>query len=250
MTDLLPDDQNTRQATNQARSEAGNHAIRDSQPADPAINLRNTTLFDTIFLNRNGLRAGWRVALYVVIFSLFLAICQSAAGFLRGAVLIQRGGRLTPQILLVQELALATSAIAAALVMKAIEGRRFDEYGMPLRSAFQRDFWQGSLWGMAQISALMLLIYALGGYSFGLRAVYGQQLIRYAVLWAIFFIIVGIAEEFLFRGYLLFTLSSAVGFWPAAILMAVLFGGAHLQNPGESLAGAASVFLFGLFLSL
>lgn len=93
----------------------------------------------------------------------------------------------------------------------------------------------------------MLIIHAAGGYSFGGLALFGAALVRYAVLWAIGFVLVGIAEEFTFRGYAQFTLSTGMGFWPAAVLLSALFGAVHLSNPGEGWVGALSVMLFGLF---
>ena len=63
------------------------------------------------------------------------------------------------------------------------------------------------------------------------------------------FTCVGLFEEFAFRGYLQFTLGDGIGFWPAAILLSLLFGAAHLSNPGEGKIGAASVVLVGLFFA-
>jgi membrane protease YdiL (CAAX protease family) len=60
-------------------------------------------------------------------------------------------------------------------------------------------------------------------------------------------LLVGLAEEFAFRGYLLSTLSSGIGFWPAAVLLSLLFGVVHLGNPGETFAGVAGVFAIGMF---
>ena len=53
-------------------------------------------------------------------------------------------------------------------------------------------------------------------------------------------------EEFTFRGYLQSTLASGIGFWPAAILLAALFGAAHLGNPGEAQIGTVMAGAFGL----
>ena len=66
-------------------------------------------------------------------------------------------------------------------------------------------------------------------------------------LYFIGFIIVGFFEEFsFFRGYLQSTLGSGIGFWPAAILLSILFGAVHLGNPGEAKIGAFMAGSFGL----
>jgi membrane protease YdiL (CAAX protease family) len=65
-------------------------------------------------------------------------------------------------------------------------------------------------------------------------------------LWALCLLFVGLFEEFLFRGYSLFTLTTGIGFWPAAILLSLLFAGVHLQNSGEGRVGVAAVFVVGM----
>jgi uncharacterized protein len=58
---------------------------------------------------------------------------------------------------------------------------------------------------------------------------------------------VGLLEEYLSRGYALYTLADGVGFWPAAIVMAVLFAWAHMSNGGENRVGIVGVFMFAIF---
>src|SRR5205823_4346240 len=57
---------------------------------------------------------------------------------------------------------------------------------------------------------------------------------------------VGLSEEFLFRGYTQYTLARGMGFWPAALCLSLVFGAAHLRNPGEGIVGAANVAVTGL----
>ena len=64
-----------------------------------------------------------------------------------------------------------------------------------------------------------------------------------------------VTEEFLFRGYSLYTFASGIGFWPAAVVLSTLFGAIHLQNGGENWIGVlgtiaiALVFAFSLWRS-
>jgi membrane protease YdiL (CAAX protease family) len=58
--------------------------------------------------------------------------------------------------------------------------------------------------------------------------------------------LVGLSEEFLFRGYSQYTLARGIGFWPAAVCLSLVFGAAHLRNPGEGIVGAANVAVTGL----
>jgi membrane protease YdiL (CAAX protease family) len=134
--------------------------------------------------------------------------------------------------------------------MARIEHRPLGMYGLPAQSAFGKLYWQGWIVGLMEVSALVGLIAAFGGYKFGALAVHGASLIRWAVAWGLFFVIVGLFEEFLFRGYTQFTLATGIGFWPAAILLSLGFGAVHLGNPGEGKVGSASVVMIGLILSL
>lgn len=208
-----------------------------------------------IFLGPDGIRAGWRLATFVLLFAaLQYVIVQRGMRLIPGAVEIAReaqvGGVLTPQFQLVFESAIFLVALLAAWIMSRIEKRPLGTYGIPLEGAFGKLFWQGALWGLAFETVEMLAIAALGGFSFGTLALAGATLVKYAVAWAIGFVLVGLFEEFLFRGYAQYTLGSGVGFWPSAFILSALFGATHLSNPGEGWVGALSVFAFGMFACL
>jgi membrane protease YdiL (CAAX protease family) len=180
---------------------------------------REHTLGETIFLGPNGIRAGWRAALYVAIFLLIELVLQSLIAldpFAGVADLLH-----SPEALLVRELVLIAGAVGAAQAMALLERRKIGAYGIPWSGAFSARFWQGAAWGLAQLSAIMLLIAAWHGYSFGSLALGGGALLEYALRWAAVFLAVGFAEEFLFRGYLQFTLADGIGFWPAALLLSL-----------------------------
>lgn len=157
---------------------------------------------------------------------------------------------LTPLGLFLNELSLALSAMGAAAIMALLENRPFGDYGLPGRETFGKHFWQGAAWGLAAVTVLMLLIAAFHGYSFGNVDLHGKDLARYALLWGVAFLMTGFSEEFLFRGYVQYTLGSVIGFWPTAILGSAAFGAFHLSNQGESWVGAAGVVTIGMFFCL
>jgi membrane protease YdiL (CAAX protease family) len=211
------------------------------QPPRDASSTSSNEL-SKIFSNAQGLRAGWRLLLYVVI----------TAGFFLGLkLLLMQFYRSTPgkfsfESILFSEMIGFISAFGAAVVLSFLEHRPVGCYGLPVQQAFGKLFWQGALLGFLEISLLVGVIYAFGAYSFGPLALHGPQIIRWAVLWALCLTFVGLFEEFLFRGYSLFTLSSGVGFWPAAIVLSLLFARVHWDNSGESRVGVAGVFVVGL----
>ena len=207
-----------------------------------------------IFLGPNGIRAGWRLLLFILLLVLLqVLVIQHALrlipGFAALAQATQNGGPLTVRFEIIVESATILMVFLAAGIMSRMEKRPFRSYGIPLQGAFGKLFWQGCAWGLAYESLEILLIFAFGGFSFGTLALAGAALVKYAVLWAIGFVLVGIFEEFLFRGYAQFTLGSGIGFWPSAILLSAAFGAVHLSNVGEGWVGALSVFCFGLFAS-
>jgi membrane protease YdiL (CAAX protease family) len=204
-------------------------------------------LLESVFLGPQGVRAAWRAAFYIALFLVLISGAATAAGLLHGAA-FGAGATITPRVLATQEGLAALCAIAAAAILARLERRRFAEYGMPLAQALGKNFWMGAAWGIAAVSALMLMIRMLGGYSFGFVDLSRADIARYALEWAAAFFLVGIYEEFFFRGYLQFTLSSGMHFWPAAVLLSLGFGAVHLRNPGEGPVGALSVFVIGMFL--
>jgi membrane protease YdiL (CAAX protease family) len=152
----------------------------------------------------------------------------------------------SPKSLLIAEGSSFAGVFAAGVAMSRLEGRSFGNYGLPARGAFGKLFWQGALFGLAEISAVIGAIATLGSYHFGALAIHGADLLRWGAFWGVFFILVGLYEEFAFRGYVQFTLAQAIRFWPAAVLLSVAFGLVHITNPGESKLGIAGVILTGL----
>jgi uncharacterized protein len=210
--------------------------------SDQAYPLKARHSAHAIFLGPEGLRPGWRIFLYlgmgVVLFLLFSSfqhlIPSRGAGFLWQEMYIQ--------------LVLVVSSLSPAVVMAKIEKRRFGDYGLALRQASGKLFWTGLLWGILALSALMLLMRLFGVFSYGNLALHGSRILKFAVFWGMFFFLVGIFEEFTFRGYTQFTLSQAIGFWPAAYVFSFIFGALHLiGNVGETWLGSLCAALIGLF---
>lgn len=204
----------------------------------------------TIFMGPNGIRAGWRFLIFLVIFGVLQNLFRLAIvriPYVQGVFKEVQSGTLTPAFGLIFESSFVVIIFLATFIMSRIERRSVFSYGLPFRGAFGKLFWQGALWGLVMEAAVMLLIYAFGGFTFGGLALAGGALFGFAQLWALNFILVGIAEEFTFRGYAQFTLTTGVGFWPAALITSAIFGAIHLGNPGEGWIGAVEVFIFGMF---
>ncbi|MGA8491616.1 MAG: CPBP family intramembrane glutamic endopeptidase [Terriglobales bacterium] len=204
-----------------------------------------------IFLGSRGIRSGWRLTIFLLILagSVFGVF---AIGVLRipAAARIFNQGFLSPSLEYLTEIPTAMCLLVCSLVMGRIEKRGPRDYGLSLRRGTGEHFLWGLFWGVCLFSGVIGLIAALHGFSFGGLALHGLALLKYASLWAIGFLLVGFVEEFLYRGYVQFTLAQAIGFWPAAVVLSLTFGAVHLLNPGENLVGALEVFLFAMFACL
>jgi membrane protease YdiL (CAAX protease family) len=134
----------------------------------------------------------------------------------------------------------------ATWVLSRIEKRPLDDYGIPPSQAFGKRFWEGSVWGFAMLSAILLILSLAGHFHIDSVAAKGGAGFRWALAWAATFLAVSLSEEFAFRGYWLFSMSRRMRFWPAALFLSVVFGAAHLGNHGENVLGVLEVVATGL----
>ncbi len=224
--------------------EGSGTAVPPAPPDRPDKSVPATT---RVFIGPHGLRAGWRLLIFLVI---FLGLVWAVGWVTRDLLPPPRGGAPSWNYLVIREILTFGCVVAAAVVMGRIERRPFGVYGLPGRRAFGRNFWAGCIWGAVSVTVLIVWIWAAHGYSFGGLALHGSSLVFFGVVWLVGFLFVGLFEEFTMRGYAQFTLTTGIGFWPAAVILSGLFGGLHLSNPGEAWPGALSAGLIGLWLAL
>jgi membrane protease YdiL (CAAX protease family) len=151
-------------------------------------------------------------------------------------------------VVMLGQLAVLVAAGLPAALMARVEHRSFSDYGLP--SLAGKSFVLGVTWGFLALTALLLAIRSTGDFSFDGMALHGIRILRSAAFWGLFFLIVAIFEEFLFRGYTLFTLAQGSGFWPAAVFSSIVFGAVHLANSSEGWMGALVAGMMGLFFCL
>lgn len=206
-----------------------------------------------LFFGRNGLRAGWRLAMFVIGFAALSAFFQSiliripaCAEMIRTITL---HGTLTPAVVSLIASVGIVALFVPAFIMAHIEKRPWRAYGIPFRGAIGKFFWRGAAAGLAFETLIIATIAALGGFSILTVALSAGAMLKYACLWALGFLLIGVQEEFRFRGYLQFTLASGIGFWPSAILLSLLSGLAN-RGPGATWVGIAEGTMFGLFACL
>ena len=204
----------------------------------------------SIFVGPGGLRAGWRFLLFVLGIELAELYLREPLTLLLARHLgIGLGGLSAPGLFL-EELVGLFIVLVVTGIAAFLERRRVDDYGLPVSQAFGRLFWKGMLAG------LLVVVFVAGGMIatnsmqvYGL-ALTGAALPWFALLWLGANLLVGLNEEYLFRGYALRVLWRGAGFWPAAIITTAIFAGLHLSKPHENAMDIGMIFILGLAICL
>jgi uncharacterized protein len=212
----------------------------------PAASSRRQQSLGNLFVGKQGLRIGWRVMIFIAIYQVL-----EWAGF----AVLQKVGMLAsrqpipPSAAFLQEgWDLVCVAIATG-VMARWERRGLLSYGFAGPLAWWRLL-SGMAWGLICLSGVLGLMSSLGFITFEGRALSTSLAWQYGLAWASVCLVVGLFEESLLRGYLQQALASAMGFWPAALLLSIAFALWHLDNNGESLFGLLVVGVGGLVFCL
>jgi uncharacterized protein len=226
------------------------------------------SLLRSIFFGPDGLRAGWGLILFLfftVALGKLTSLALDALPFLGYGSLspqpdtnpLQAGQVILTRLGIFLDLAIAT------WIMSRIERRPLAAYGSGGPHTLRR-FAAGCLSGLLCSSALVACLWALGFLVFDGFSLHGTAILHFGSLWAVAFLLVGLAEETSLRAYMQFTLARGLagiygalfnarrrrtlGFWTAAVLLACLFISNHSGNPGESRAGLAQIGLFALLM--
>jgi membrane protease YdiL (CAAX protease family) len=213
------------------------------------------TPLQRIFLGPRGLRAGWGIALFsalpVALYILSLLLMRYFP------LLVQQPKgpqEMRPGVTLLSEAFAFAVFVVIAFLISFIEKRPFRRYGLDLTRALP-DFATGFAWGFVMLSALVAALYFTHAIAFHGLALHGLPTLAYAFYWAAAFLFVGLLEEFLFRGYLQYTLTRGltgivphgVAFWISALVFSVgLFAWTHTSNGGETAWGIFAVALAGV----
>lgn len=200
------------------------------------------------FTNAGGqLRAGWRLLIWLLI---ALAIQTPIMVFAPLLHLANKGAFLDPKRLILGDwMATFVPVVTSTLVMMKIERRTFGDYYIPVRGLLGKNFWVGTLWGIAAVTLLIGLIALAAGYRIAAVALH-EHVSYWVLMWVAATASIGIVEEITFRGYVLRTLADGIDFWQAACVIAFLFGGMHyFTKPHERWEDFASTGLLALFLS-
>jgi membrane protease YdiL (CAAX protease family) len=189
-----------------------------------------------IFMNSAGrLRSGWRVVIFIAVFValLFLLSTLVRVGYAVGLQIApnRSPGRFTEDLIF--RLMLFVAALLAGYICNRwLEGLPWRAFGLTRHAGWWRDFLVGSLIGFVSLALATAIAAAAGGLRFTASPrTMLLQVVQTLSLSAVLFIFAALAEEALFRGYPLQTLTRARLAWLAVLLTSVPFATVHLQNP-------------------
>lgn len=214
------------------------------------------------------LRAGWRILLQFTLWVVFAMIMPAVLSQAVGEPFATLIDGLPPSVaMLTDRFALSALTVAAVLtstwlVVRYIDHRPLSDLGLNLNA----DWWWDLGFGLALGAGLMALIFgveAAAGWV-KVRATFVSSVEGIPFLPAIFlpvlaYIVVGITEEVLARGYQLRNLAEGLNFpvvgARGAVLLAwlissFLFGILHIYNPASTWVSTTNLVLAGLFLGL
>lgn len=201
--------------------------------------------FGWIFIGSEGLRAGWSVTMFLLLTVLFAVPLSLAGNLVASNVLHLAKGAFTPAKAILQEMAVLLAILGAGGVVALIERRRLLDFNLTGPHATRR-FVEGLIAGFAGLSVLVGEMSAGGWLHFGPVALSGSQIVSYALLWGVCFVLVGLFEEGVFRCYMQFTLTRGINFWWALAIVGAICIDLLIRAKGNGVWGVYAAALLGL----
>ena len=195
-----------------------------------------------IFIGPGGLRAGWSVAVFLIVMGLAEV---AVGGIFYWLHLVSKKVQFTATAQIFQELISVLALLAGAAVAALITRRSILDFNLrgPRRMP---HFFSGLAAGFVAFSLLMGILTLGGWMSFGPAALSGAAILRFGALWGCAFLLVGCAEEGTFRCFLLATLTRGLNFWWALGTIAILWTPVAVLGNGNGIWGVLIIALLGL----
>jgi hypothetical protein len=239
----------------------GRHDDAPRPPAsdDPGLASRAVDAAVGVVWNRahRRLRAPWRLLAGVVVLGVTALVVGAVVGAVGAAAGLSLAGIAGGAAFGSAVLAVATATLVVVAAV-ALDRRRLADYGLGLDRAWARDAAFGGLLGVALVSGI-----ALVGLATGWMRVTGVPVASPDAALAgstagtlALFLLVGVYEEVLVRGYLLTNLAEALtplgdraAVAVATLASSAVFGVAHAGNPGATAVSTGIVTLAGVVLA-
>lgn len=194
-----------------------------------------TRILMWILLGKHGLRSGWSVVLFLLLYGLLVA----GVGFVFFKLhLVDEKFRFTASATLFGDLIQLLAIVGAAAIVALVERRRGNLLSFNLMGPHRaRHFIEGLAAGFVAISALIGALAWGGWLHFGSIALSGADIVRYAAVWGLAFLVVGCVEEGLFRCFLQSTLTRGINFWWALGIVGAVCAALAIFGKGNGIWG-------------
>jgi membrane protease YdiL (CAAX protease family) len=184
--------------------------------------------------------------LKVLLFIVFFYLCGIPFG------LIDQLGLIPDQSLpplgfdIISECSACLMVLGALLMMFRI----FKQYNFPeifiVRKQIGSAFAKGAAIGLILLLVCSLIAYLTGNVSFAMGKITVLILVGYLV----FYLLVAIFEEFVFRSFALLAFAERYPNWLAILLTSILFGLAHIGNSGFNWLAMVNISLAGALFAI
>ncbi|SHE43608.1 hypothetical protein SAMN02745195_00358 [Thermoanaerobacter uzonensis DSM 18761] len=210
-----------------------------------------------VFVNRNGqIRSGWKIAIllagtFVITLLLsFLAffIIGLIGGYLKYAVqkfylLLMVGEE---RFYLFNTISFLATLIMIILMLKFIDKKKFRDIGFISIKYGYKNLILGFLIGAFSIAIIVLILYVTGSVIIEKNS----NISAYYLVGGIYaFILVGLQEELMSRGYFINALNQMGKPWLSVLVSSIIFSLMHILNPNIVFLGLLNIFLIGVLFS-
>lgn len=151
-----------------------------------------------------------------------------------------------PWVMLLSLFATVGTTLCCILYCCKIEYRSLASMGFR-KQGWLRRYLKGYAIGTAMLLVCALILWLMGELDFA----FAQKIpVFYLLAFFVGFVIQGMSEEVLVRGYFMMSLSNRCHMAMAVGISSVTFALLHLGNPGVSLLALVNITLYGVFLAV
>lgn len=218
-------------------------------------------LLRRIFVKEGRLHPIWRAALYLAAYlalnlglSSAVVIAYVIAAMIAGNSALVNGlmaGQMPTDLVVILELpALVLVLLLTWLFRRFLDGQSFVSLGFRLHGPWPIDVGLGLALGLVLMAGIFAAEVGVGwlrvdGFAWATRGLLAVALTVLAYL--VIYVIVGVTEELVFRGYVFVNLRDGSNVLIAVIVSSVLFGLAHILNPNFAPIALLNIALVGVF---
>lgn len=137
--------------------------------------------------------------------------------------------------------------VVVCLFCKLFQARKMTTLGFYKKGMF-KEYIFGAIAGFAVFSAAVLIGVITGALK--IEGISSSFSVWIFLLYTVGFMIQGMAEEVLCRGYFMVSFARRYPMWAAVLVNSLLFAALHLSNNGISVLAIINLTLFGIFASV